>query len=46
MLYTSGHTEDTVVHHGVRENTMAFLPKPYSATALAEHVRRVLDGNR
>ena len=46
VLYTSGHTEDTVVHHGVRENTMAFLPKPYSATALAEHVRRVLDGNR
>jgi len=43
-LYVSGFAENSVIHHGVPEHGMAFLPKPFSTDALGEAVRRVLDG--
>jgi two-component system, cell cycle sensor histidine kinase and response regulator CckA len=43
-LFTSGYTEDVVVHHGVAADGLAFLGKPYSAHALAVKLRDVLDG--
>jgi PAS domain S-box-containing protein len=43
VLYMSGHTEDTVIQHGVLHATMPFLAKPFSKTALLEKVREVLD---
>jgi CheY-like chemotaxis protein len=42
VLYVSGHTDDTIVHHGMLEPGLAFLQKPFSPRALARKVREVL----
>jgi signal transduction histidine kinase len=43
VLFTSGYTEDAIVHHGVVQPGVIFLQKPYMATTLARKVREVLD---
>jgi CheY-like chemotaxis protein len=43
VLFISGHTEDTISHHGVLEKSIAFLQKPFTQDALVTRVRALLD---
>ncbi len=43
ILYTSGYTEDAVAEHGVIEENLNFLGKPYSPQSLARKIRELLD---
>jgi CheY-like chemotaxis protein len=42
VLFTSGYTSDVVLAHGVRDNTTAFIGKPYTPRALSNRIREVL----
>ncbi len=42
-LFMSGYTADVVVHHGVLDEGVHFIEKPFSPLVLAEKVREVLD---
>ena len=43
-LYMSGYTSDVIAHHGVLDEGVYFIQKPYSLLDLASKVRAVLDG--
>jgi two-component system cell cycle sensor histidine kinase/response regulator CckA len=42
VLYASGHSQAKVLPHGLPPGT-AFLQKPFSMSALLDHVRELLD---
>ena len=43
ILYFSGYTDNSIVHHGVLDEGMQFIQKPYSHTELARKVRSVIN---
>jgi len=44
-IFMSGYTAKAIAHHGVLDEGMDFIQKPFSRTDLAKIVRKVLDEN-
>jgi CheY-like chemotaxis protein len=42
VLYTSGYTENAIVHHGRLDAGVLLLPKPYLSSDLAQMIRTAL----
>ncbi|MCB9098037.1 MAG: PAS domain S-box protein [Anaerolineales bacterium] len=43
VIYMSGYTDNVIVHHGVVDEGIAFLQKPFSIRRLLEILRQVLE---
>jgi two-component system, cell cycle sensor histidine kinase and response regulator CckA len=43
VLFMSGYTADVVAHHGVLDERVHFIEKPFTPQVLADKVREVLD---
>jgi len=43
VIFMSGYAENAIVHHGVLEEGLEFLEKPFTQTALVRKIRQVLD---
>jgi two-component system cell cycle sensor histidine kinase/response regulator CckA len=46
VLYMSGYTDDAIIHHGVLEEGVPFIQKPFSSRDIARKVREVLDSKK
>jgi hypothetical protein len=45
VLFTSGYTENAIVHHGRLDPGVLLLAKPYRNAELASMVRKALTGS-
>jgi FixJ family two-component response regulator len=45
VLYMSGYADNAFVHHGVVEEGISFIGKPFTATDVTQKVRSVLDSD-
>ncbi|MBN1808392.1 MAG: PAS domain S-box protein [Planctomycetes bacterium] len=43
VIYTSGYTDNAIVHHGVLNEGVEFIEKPFTLNALNRRIRQVLD---
>jgi PAS domain S-box-containing protein len=44
VLYTSGYTDNAIVHHGKLDDGVLLLTKPYRRNQLADMIRKALNG--
>jgi len=44
VLYTSGYTENAIIHHGRLDSGVLLLAKPYRKSDLARMIRKAIDG--
>src|SRR5262249_49144051 len=45
VLFTSGYTEDAIIHHGRLDAGVLLLSKPYRKSDLARMIRKALEGS-
>lgn len=43
VLFMSGHTDETIIRHGMHEGKVPFIHKPFTMGRLAAKVREVLE---
>jgi CheY-like chemotaxis protein len=44
VLFTSGYTENAIIHHGRLDQGVLLLAKPYRKADLAKMIRKALEG--
>jgi len=44
VLYTSGYTENAIIHHGRLDSDVLLLAKPYRKSDMARMIRRAVAG--
>ena len=44
VVYTSGYTENAIIHHGRLDSGVMLLAKPYRKSDLARIIRKALSG--
>ncbi|MDQ2856406.1 MAG: PAS domain S-box protein, partial [Acidobacteriota bacterium] len=46
VVFMSGYTDDAIVRHGLMDDRLIFIQKPFTADALARKVRMTLDAEK